>query len=514
MDSAWDGSVQGLRGNGWRTLALEVAVSCGVAVALVIWAGSVDVAPLDRVGQVSALASLQLAFVVVAVAAVSTVFIGRNVVQMRGLAPGLAAALLAGGASGIVAAGVRIGLRGTHWGLFANKGDVGQIAAWAQNILDGVGIDFTYPPGFLWALAGLSAAMGEPPGYAIKTLSILCTALIGPIGYLSWRLVFRPWMALVTGVVCALPLVDPYKPLTNTMLVLLVPVLISIARTLGEIDQCRWGRVIGSGVAYGVVLGLIGLVYSGWFAWSALGAMLLFGIAIPWKRGLRAIVRSGVLLGGAGAVFLAVAGVHLWALVGVGGASRDDYFYFDALSDPAYVAMWRGDMPGLIGPWPPLGELGGVGVFTLIVAAGLGVSLATCWRSGVVRAAALIGGGAWLMRHYLASSMYAEQSVQLWPRTTPVILYCLLLMCAVVTRALYSKVVSQLSQQGVRPDMPAIGFLIAVAFVLASAGSATAERYMPAPDGSTRELAWVAHTTNLLDGRCPETAPQGLCVPK
>jgi galactan 5-O-arabinofuranosyltransferase len=66
---------------------------------------------------------------------------------------------------------------------------------------------------------------------------------------------------------------------------------------------------------------------------------------------------------------------------------QDRYFYFDTSVEPAYIAMWRNDLPGDVGPWPPPGELAGVGVFTLLLVVGLGAAVALagggppCWWS-------------------------------------------------------------------------------------------------------------------------------------
>lgn len=55
----------------------------------------------------------------------------------------------------------------------------------------------------------------------------------------------------------------------------------------------------------------------------------------------------------------------------------------------------------------------------------------------------------------------------------------------------------------------AIFFALALA---ATAGSATADRYLPAKEGSVAVLAYYAHITPLLDGSCPRYAPGTDCT--
>lgn len=498
-----------------RIIAAEVVVAVVVALGLALWAQTIEVDPLVRIGQISGLAALQSAFALVAGGALLLIWVTKWL-PIAAVAVPVAAAALSGAVTGVVAGGVQIALRGTPWGLFANHGDAGRIAEWAQQVLDGTGPDMTYPPGFIWALAGASLASGEPPEFAIKSASIAATALIGPVGYLAWRVLARPLPALMLGVVAALPLIDPYKPVTNTTLVVLVPVLIWVVRSLRRVPERtrRWAVVTGTRA--GIALGVIGLMYSGWFAWSALGAAALFAFNVDWRSGWAAVGRSGLLLAVSGAVCVAVAGVHLVPLLFAGGAGQDTYFYFDVLVDPAFIAMWQGDLPGGLTPWPPPGELGGVGLFTLVLALGLAGGIALRGRSATVQTAVLLGAGAWVMRHKLAASMFALNSVQLWPRTTPEILYCLLVVTVVAGGAVIEGFKDLCGRAGVQLDarLARLGAVAALALVLAMAGSSLAEAYMPADDGTTHLLAWRAHTVNLPDGSCPATAPQGECRPR
>ena len=93
--------------------------------------------------------------------------------------------------------------------------------------------------------------------------------------------------------------------------------------------------------------------------------------------------------------FVAVAWRHLLGLLAPTGGVNDAYFYFDTNTDPAYFAMWRNDRPGDVAAagWPPPGELGYVGLFTLILVLGVGVALWLGWRRTTVLSLGLIAVG-------------------------------------------------------------------------------------------------------------------------
>ena len=120
----------------------------------------------------------------------------------------MSCAALAGLATAVTAAGVAVALSGTPWPLHANGGDAGVLSEWAAAVRAGKGVPLDYPPAFAHLLAGYSALVDQEPGYALKHLQIVGTALIGSTSYCAWRLVLSPVRALVLGVVAALPFVD------------------------------------------------------------------------------------------------------------------------------------------------------------------------------------------------------------------------------------------------------------------------------------------------------------------
>jgi hypothetical protein len=107
--------------------------------------------------------------------------------------------------------------------------------------------------------------------------------------------------------------------------------------------------------------------------------------------------------------------------------------------------------------------------------------------------------------------MYATHAVQLYPRTTAEILFCLLLL--VVLAALHGgrRVQEAWRAHAVagngshpRPAAATIGVLCAALLLALSMGSATADQYMPRNDGSVGLLAYVAQQVRQPDGTCPD----------
>ena len=149
--------------------------------------------------------------------------------------------------------------------------------------------------------------------------------------------------------------------------------------------------------------------------------------------------------------------------------------------------------------------------------------------------AVLVLGGcltsAWLMRFEFASQMYATQSVQLYPRTTPEILYCLLLLAGFAVYFASQRYgrppgasgaeVEEIAQNRSRPSsflsgLPkgasTIGALCAVVLFSLFAGAATADRYMPRDDNSLATLTYFSQLVRQQDGTCPAYSAPNDCV--
>jgi galactan 5-O-arabinofuranosyltransferase len=494
----------------------EVVAAVGAALLSVQLSRSVVVDPLDRVGQVSGVAALDLRFVLLGLAVLVTCLATARHPRAFAVVSSLACAAVAGLATGLVAGGVLLALRGTAWPLFANWGDSGQLIRWADDILAGRGVPADYPPAVLHLIARWAELTGDSTAGALRTAQVVGTALFGPLAYLSWRLVLTPAWALVAALVAGMPLLEPYKPYTTVVLVALVPVLIAFLRVLRRAATLTWARVAAAGLGTGLALGVLFGVDSGWFLWSAPGALVAALVVFPWRAALRGLA----LLGLAAAGLVLVAWPHLLGILHAAGTVQDRYFYFDTFAEPAYIAMWRNDLPGETGPWPPLGELAGVGVFSALLVAGLGVAVAVAGRRTAVLTLCALMAGAWVLRFAIASQMYATQTVQLYPRTTAEILFCLLLLAVLAARyggrrarEAWQARTAEGNGHVPRNAAPVLGTLCAALLLALFMGSATADRYLPRNDGSVGLLAYVAQHVRQPDGTCPDYRGADGCAP-
>jgi galactan 5-O-arabinofuranosyltransferase len=197
-------------------------------------------------------------------------------------------------------------------------------------------------------------------------------------------------------------------------------------------------------------------------------------VVFPW-RGAR--TKGLALLGFTGVVFgLLTANYLAGLLFDPAGKIADTYVYFDVRTEPLYIASWRNDTPGVLGNWPPFGEIGGMGLYTLLLALGLGAAVAIGRRTTLVIGTTTIMTGAWLMRFFYAKQMWATKLVQLYPRTTPLILYALMVLTGF---AVYWLVRRLADDHPLRGRSAVIGAVCTLLLVFASAGSLTADRYMP-----------------------------------
>jgi galactan 5-O-arabinofuranosyltransferase len=106
--------------------------------------------------------------------------------------------------------------------------------------------------------------------------------------------------------------------------------------------------------------------------------------------------------------------------------------------------------------------------------------------------------GAWFWRFWYAHSLFDTKLVQLYPRTTPLILCCLIVLSGM---AVYWLVARLPSDHQLRSPWAVIGAMCGLLLLFASSGSATADRYMPSnttPPG-VGWLAWNAHRQEHAD---------------
>ncbi|MFD9099525.1 hypothetical protein [Streptomyces virginiae] len=522
------------RGLGSRgtLLFLEAAVAFAAALVLPLLARGFNFNPLDRIAQVSGLAAIQLRFALIGLVLIGAVALA---VRLRGgrhfdLATRFASAGLAGLASGFVAAGAVVALHGTPWPMFGLNGDSGRIVEWAHAVANGRPSGSpVYPPAPLHTL-GLYAEWfrGGNTAYAFKDLQILGAAAFGPLVYLSWRMLLGPVRALAFGVAPAFALIDAYKPYSQTVLVVLIPVLVAMVVSLSRSGTQGWRPLLLKGAGFGALLGVLFLTYSGWFLWSAAGVLFAALLYFPWREGRLGRLKGAAFLGASLAAFLVVAGRYLMVMLTEGQTTKDYNFRFDNFTDPAYYLMWRTDMPGKVGEWPLPGEYGGVGLFALVTFVGLGAAIWLGMRKPMVVTIAAMFISAWVMRMYIASNMYETQTVQLYTRTNNQLLYCGLLLCALVVHLISQRMAARSAQSTADDERPAatagagstgfpgregavIGAMCALLLLLGTVSSSMADRYMPAKENTYRILPWVSHTITEQDGSCPKYAPGGTC---
>jgi hypothetical protein len=469
----------------------------------------INVNPLVRTGQVSGLAALQFRFAIAGIVLLAVAAAGTR------LRPGPGRELLfrclpaavAGLATGLMAGGLAVSLHGTPWGLYANQGDAGQLIAWAKDVIAGRALPKTYPPLPVHVIAWIAQITGLQAAYAFKAFEIGALAAFGPIAYLAWRLVMSPLPALVIGTVAAVVLAEPYKPYEEIVLVVFVPVLIRFVQILREAGKHSGTWMIGVGVIFGVGLGLLFEVYFGWFYWSVLGAAAAILLTFPWRQA-GARLPALAYLGAAAATFVLTTIENLPALA-LSGYGRDSYFYFDVYTTPTYFLHWFNDTPpanGTITPWPPLGDLGGVALFVVLLFAGLAVAVAFAHDNSLVIVVGTFVASAWVMRFEIAQHMYATGTVGLWPRTDAQILYGLLVITGFVVwqtarKAMRSDLLARQMQRW-RSGAAIAGVLVGALLLFASIGDSTTNTYMPGSGPGL--LARAAFSTPELNGSCPE----------
>ena len=488
--------------------AAEVVAALAGAAAMPLLARSIDVDPLARTGQVSALAALQLRFAGLGVLLLaSLLLIRRRGPAAYDTAKRVVCAAVAGLASGFLGGGIVVALRGTPWPLFGLSGDTGRLVAWSESIVHGHGNpNPTYPPLTLHALAWWAQLFHHgDTAAAFRDLEIGGAALTGPAAYLAWRLVLSPLWALVVGVVPAYAIIDPYKPYGAIVMIVLLPVFVLSVRHTMRVGGMSWRPVLGSALLFGLLYSMLFLIYPGSSLWSAPGLIAAVLLLFPWSR-----AGAGKLAGFIGAtvaVFGLLCGWYVKDLIGPGNVDRA--YGFDAYTDPAFFSMWRTDMPGDVGQWPPPGELAGVGLFSVLTFAGVGVALWLGWRRPLAVTVACVFAGTWLWRMEVASRMWATGTVQLWPRTGNQLLYCVLVLGAAAACFAASRLAG-------RPPLPSrvgahVGALVAVLLLLGTAASSVSDYWMPAKTNSYKILAYVSQTMRKPDGGCPKYAPNHQC---
>jgi hypothetical protein len=482
----------------WRLGAIEIATGFVVA-ALFVWScTSIKVNSLVRMGQVSGIAAIELRVLYFGLPILVGLILAAKLRGGRAypIAARLACAALAGMSSAAVAGGVLVALGRSPYGLGGIAGDSGILISWAEYVKQGSVVSPVYPPLQTQLLAWISQVLDIPTHYAMKVFQVLGIAVVGPLAYAAWRLLLSPGWALGVGIVASLPLVEAYRQYPLLVLVLFIPLLVKFLDVLRRSPALSLGRILQSAVWFGLALGILFLLYSGWYQWSAPGFVVAAAIVFPWRSPKHAAVLCGVAL----VVFLLVTFQYLTAVIEA-PKIKDDYVYFDAFVEPAYVAMWRGGLPGNIGVWPPIGELAGVGLFTVLLAVGVGASVALGRTHTVVIGVGLIMLGTWLFRFWHAKNMYQTKLVQLYPRTTAELLYCALVLALFAIYLVLERMRTRAPEDSpLRAPSSLIGVCAGFLLLLVSTSAATTDKYMPKEAfGDPGHMAWLAQRTPKLE---------------
>ncbi|MFF7294442.1 hypothetical protein [Streptomyces sp. NPDC008265] len=520
--------------NRWVPRLAEAVVSVVAALLVTLLSTRIGINPVVRIGQVSGLAQLQqyAALLGLPLLAVLLYTAYRSTPARHQLAKRLVCAALAGLATGVVAGGVVVALQGTPWGLGGQDGDPGALINMANSFLHGEGVSGIYPPLFPGLMAVWAKLRHDVPGgtgYALKDFQIFFTAVAGPMTYLAWRMLLRPFWALLIAVPSAVLFIDPIRPYSHASMLVTLPLLGYCMRELRRAGRRPLRGSLVRGAALGVVFGLVFLWYSGWYVWAAPGVGLLALVLFPWRGGAQARKRAGAFVGATLLAAGIVGAPLLYQMARLGSQHPDRYAFLTVYTDPAYVLGWTSDRSGSLEyqDWPVAGEMAGQTGFALLLlfAVGLGVGLAL--RNAMVLTAAATLAGAWLLRFWFAGNMEQSQTVQLYPRTTWIIMYCLMIMAvfgmmAVVhrgsgwaertlrrpgagtagTRVVPRRAVAQL----------AAGMVCAIALFATMGASWSVNRYMPQSDTTSMGIdAYRAHNVRTSDGTCPRYAADGEC---
>jgi hypothetical protein len=470
----------------WLT-AVEIACAFVAAALFTRACADIHASSIDRIGQVSGMSTIAMRFLLVAVPLVAALAISarwREGVHFERVTR-FVCAIFAGLGSATFAAGVLFALRGTPFGLGGTSGDAGTLAQWADIIKSGsTEYSSVYPPLQVYFIVWISDVLHIPTTHAVKVFQVIGVAAIGPASYAAWRLLMRPPWALALAIISMLPLIEPYRPYAGLVLTVLVPVLLKFLDVLRDLEKLSIQRTLQYAAAFGLGLGLLCLLYSGWYQWSAPGFVVAALIVFPWRYWRRGILFCGV----AGLVFGLCVLRYVMGFA-AGSGVKDSYFYVDAVLEPTYYVSWRGGEPTDV-HWQPLGELGGIGVFALLLTAGLGIALAHGRRQTAVIGLVCIVAGCWLMRLWTAHNMWSTKLVQLWPRTSAEILCCMLVLCVF---AVYLLAQRTDDRSPWRSPFTTIGAVSSLVLVIMSSSAATTDQYVPRNmEHSTGGLAWMA----------------------
>ncbi|KJY42302.1 hypothetical protein VR46_23665, partial [Streptomyces sp. NRRL S-444] len=345
----------------------EAVVSLTAALGYMLMSRHISVNPIVRLGQVSGLATLQLYAAVIGLPLLALLLYTahRGAARRHQLVKRLVCAALAGLASGVIAGGVVVALRGTPHPLGGQEGDPGVLIDMANSFLHGRG----------------------ETGFALHDLQIFFTAVAGPMAYLAWRILLKPFWALLIAVPAAVLFLDPIRPYSHIVMIVLLPLVGYWLREMGRAGRLTTRHLLLRGTTLGLIFGALFLWYSGWYIWAAPGAVVAAVFFFPWRQGAGAAKKAGLYL----AVTLLSAGVVgaplLYQMVRLGAENPDRYAFLAVYADPTYVLGWVSDRSATLTyqTWPVAGEMAGQSGFALLLLFGVGLGLGLGLRNVMVR---------------------------------------------------------------------------------------------------------------------------------
>lgn len=237
-----------------------------------------------------------------------------------------------------VALALQAGLIGTPYGYVGLQSDNGRMTAaalrytvnfWSTDTFV-EGIPSEYPPLFPWLIGRASLIFDIPAWRLIAPAETLLLSFAVLAGYLLWRRLVSPPVALVIAATILPVYSVPFKPFTIIALIITVPWVIS-AFTDPPRGRLHW-------LPAGVIGGLIVLSYYGWLTFGAVG---ILAIMIAAYR--RAANRGQYLkhVGLTALVALVVASPfvvpYAWAmLTQAGGQALSDLYMTDEITNKGF----------------------------------------------------------------------------------------------------------------------------------------------------------------------------------
>lgn len=464
---------------GWRRVVVILAVGLVWCTATAVLGHAVYPDPFSWWGQAFPL----LVLAVLAVVAMPLVLRGRD----RGA--DVAALLVAGWVSWFGATQ----LHGTPFPYGGMRADIARLTAAATKFsvhadstdLLFKGLPIEYPPLFPWLVGRLSAVLGVPAWELMAPASVVFCGLAVLSGYLLWRALVTPALALALCIVPAAVYGDPRKAHEVAAVCVLTPwVLGGLARYRRSTPPLHWAVT-------GLVGGLLVTDYQGYLVFSLVGILVVVALGLRERASRTAYLRHLVL---ATVTALVTAAWFLWpwlsVLVRTGGDdSADTFVPFEATTDPLHLPWQQ--------PWPMAGWL----------CAGLALTAYHAWRHAWARH---------LLALTLATMGYRVVMLRRFEETghTAFFQYTdrlsdgLLVIGAVLSVvALWPRLLAAgPSLRRLRPHARrVVGGLAAIAVVVTSAGFYWAgQRAGAAEDEHSPNFARLAHATELPGGGYPE----------